>query len=255
MRATGNRGEALADFTRALERDPKMATGYVNRGYVLNDLHEAAKAVKDFQTALQLQPDYGEAHLGLAFADLQLHRPRPALIQLDTAQKLLGKSHEWHLARAEAFRQEQDFAHAETEYRAALQEKPNDLTTQLAFADTLYHMRRYAEAIEALDVAPSCPRRIQRSTLCERRSMPGKGSGNRRFAISKWPSNTATARWTSWWRPADALLTLGDRDAAMQRFSRALDAPSGDRIGVRLAVAQSISAARDVAMTPGARSL
>jgi hypothetical protein len=31
---------------------------------------------------------------------------------------------------------------------------------------------------------------------------------------------------------------MGDRDAAMQRFSRALDVPSGDRIGVRLLIAQ-----------------
>ena len=36
----------------------------------------------------------------------------------------------------------------------------------------------------------------------------------------------------------DALLTLGDRNAAMQRFSRALDVPGGDRIGVRLAIAE-----------------
>jgi tetratricopeptide (TPR) repeat protein len=35
-----------------------------------------------------------------------------------------------------------------------------------------------------------------------------------------------------------ALLRLGDRDAAMQRFSRALDIPNGDRLGVRLSVAQ-----------------
>ena len=71
----GESRAALGDFTRALERDPKMATGYVNRGFVLNDLHEAANAAKDFQAAIQLQPDYGEAHLGLAYADLQLHRP------------------------------------------------------------------------------------------------------------------------------------------------------------------------------------
>ena len=97
----GDLNTALKDFTLALERDPKMATGYVNRGFVLNDLREPGKAVKDFQTALQLQSDYGEAHLGLAFADLQLHRPKPALTQLDAAQKILGKSHAWHLARAE----------------------------------------------------------------------------------------------------------------------------------------------------------
>jgi tetratricopeptide (TPR) repeat protein len=35
-----------------------------------------------------------------------------------------------------------------------------------------------------------------------------------------------------------ALLSLGDRDAAMQRFSRVLDVPNGDRLGVRLSVAQ-----------------
>jgi tetratricopeptide (TPR) repeat protein len=234
----GQPREALADFTRALERDPKMATGYVNRGYVLNDLHEAAQAVKDFQTALQLQPDYGEAHLGLAFADLQLHRPRPALIQLDTAQKLLGKSHEWHLARAEAFRQEQDFAHAETEYRAALQEKPNDLTTQLAFADTLYHMRRYAEAIAALDVAsklsPSDP------AIYALRAQVHARQGDREQTLRdiQMAEQYGNGQVEVLLATGDALLTLGDRDAAMQRFSRALDVPKGDRIGVRLAVAQ-----------------
>ena len=33
-------------------------------------------------------------------------------------------------------------------------------------------------------------------------------------------------------------MSLGDRDAAMQRFARALDVPNGDRLGVRLAIAQ-----------------
>src|SRR5262249_34013098 len=117
--------EALADFTRALERDPKMATGYVNRGFILNDLHQPAGAVGDFKTALKLQPNYPEAHLGLAYADLELHRPKAALAQLDGARKQLGKTRAWHLGRAEAFRQTQDFVHADPEYRAALDEDPN----------------------------------------------------------------------------------------------------------------------------------
>lgn len=96
----GDREAALVNFTKALELDPKMATGYVNRGFVFNDLKQGAKASKDFQTALQLEPGYGEAHLGLAYSDLQLHRPKPALKQLEAAQKILGKSHAWHLARA-----------------------------------------------------------------------------------------------------------------------------------------------------------
>ena len=149
----GDRITAVTDYTRALELDPKMATGYVGRGFVLNDLREPGKAARDFQTALQLDPRYGEAHLGLGYADLQLHRPRPALKQLDIAEKLLGKSHAGHLARAEAFRQEQDYPHAATEYRTALAETPDDLTTQLAYADVLFRMRRYPEAIDALNTA------------------------------------------------------------------------------------------------------
>jgi tetratricopeptide (TPR) repeat protein len=233
----GNLAEALKDFTRALERDPKMATGYVNRGFVLNDLHRGGEASQDFKTALKLQPDYGEAHLGLAFADLQLRRPKAALAQLDAAQKALGKSHSWHLARAEGFRQEKDFPHAASEYRTALAETPNDLTTQLAYADVLYRMRDYREAIAALNTAlklsPSnasiyalmaqihAKQGDREQTLRDIQSAE-RLDGNRVEIL------TATG---------DALLTLGDRNAAMQRFGHALDVPGGDRIGVRLAVA------------------
>jgi len=229
---------ALESFTRALELDPKMATGYVNRGFVWNDLKQAAKASKDFQTALKLQPDYGEAHLGLAYADLQLHRPKPALKQLEAAQKALGKSRPWHLARAEAFRQEVDYPHAAAEYRTALAEDGNDITTQLAYADVLSRMRQYGEAIAALNtalkLAPSEPaiyalmaqvhaKQGERDQTLRDIQAADRLGGNRLEIL------TATG---------DALLTLGDRDAAMQRFSRALEVPGGNRIGIRLALAQ-----------------
>jgi tetratricopeptide (TPR) repeat protein len=229
---------ALENFTRALELDPKMATGYVNRGFVWNDLKQAAKASKDFQTALKLQPDYGEAHLGLAYANLQLHRPKTALKQLEAAQKSLGKSRPWHLARAEAFRQEVDYPHAAEEYRTALAEDGNDITTQLAYADVLFRMRQYGEAIaalnDALKLAPAEPaiyastaqihaKQGERDQTLRDIQAADRLGGNRLEIL------TATG---------DALLTLGDRDAAMQRFSRALEVPGGNRIGIRLALAQ-----------------
>jgi tetratricopeptide (TPR) repeat protein len=241
----GQSREALSDFTRALERDPKMATGYVNRGFVLNDLRQSSKAVKDFQTALQLQPNYGEAHLGLAYADLQLRRPKPALIQLDASQKLLGKSAAWHLARAEAFRQEQDFSRAEPEYRIALQETPKDLTTQLAYADTLFRLQRFQQSLATLDVAqrlsPTDPavfalraqvhaKQGARQDALHDIQLAEQYSGNaEQYGDHQVDILMATG---------GALLVLGDRDAAMQRFSRALEIPNGDRIGVRLAIAQ-----------------
>lgn len=234
----GDRNAAAKDYTLALELDPKMATGYVNRGFVLNDLRQPSQATKDFQTALQLQPNYGEAHLGLGYANLQLHRSKAAIKQLDIAEKLLGKSHALHLARAEAFRQEQDYPHAATEYRAALAETPDDLTTQLAYADVLYRMRKYGEAIAALNTAlklsPSDPAvyalmaQVHAKQGDREQAMHDIESAER-LGGDKVEILTATG---------DALLTLGDRNAAMQRFSRALDVPGGDRIGVRLAIAE-----------------
>ena len=229
---------ALKNFTLALERDPKMATGYVNRGFVLNDLREAGKASEDFRTALQLQPSYGEAHLGLAFADLQLHRPKPALAQLDAAEKILGKSHTWHLAKAEAFRQEQDFPHAATEYRTALSEDSKDLTTELAYADVLYRMRHYAEAISALNAARALS--PDDASIYALMAQVHAKQGNREAAMTDIQSaeRLGGTRIEVLTATGDALLTLGDRNGAMQRFSRALEVPGGDRIGVRLSIAE-----------------
>lgn len=237
----GQLQEALKDYTLALERDPKMATGYVNRGFVLNDLREPGKSVKDFQTAIQLQPDYGEAHLGLAYADLQLHRPKPALSQLDTAQKILGKSHVWHLARAEAFRQEQDFSHAEAEYKIALRETPNDLTTQLAYADTLFRLRRFQESLNVLDVAQklsSTDPHVYTLRAQIHAKEGDRADAMRDIQLAEQYGKDDKDEVEILMATGAALLSMGDRDAAMQRFSRALDAPNGDRLEVRLSVAQ-----------------
>ena len=167
-----------------------------------------------------------------------MHRPKPALAQLDAAQKILGKSHTWHLARAEAYRQEQDFTHAVGEYRIALSEDPKDLTTELAYADVLYHMQHYQEAISALNVAiqlsPSDP------SIYALMAQVHAKQGNRNEALRDIQSAERLGgnRIEILIATGDALLILGDRNAAMQRFSRALDVPGGDRIGVRLAIAE-----------------
>lgn len=230
--------DALNDFTKALASDPQMATGYVDRGFVLNDLKQPAKAANDFESALQLQPKYGQAHLGLAYADLQLHRPRSALVQLESAGKLLGKNHPWHLARAEACRQSQDYAHAAAEYRVALQETPNDLPTRLAYADTLYHWGKFAQAVAELGVAeklaPTNPDIYALRAQVEARQNNREGA-LRDIQVAERYGNSQSKILMS---TGDAFLILGERDAAMQRFSRALELPGEDRITVRLALAR-----------------
>ena len=234
----GQLQDALADFTRALTSDPRMATGYVSRGFVLNDLRQPDKAAHDFESALHIEADYGEAHLGLAYADLQRHRPRSALVQLNAAGKTLGKTHAWHLARAEAYRQGQDYAHAVPEYRLVLQETPNDVPTRLAYADSLYRMGNSQQALVELasaeKLAPTNPDGYALGAQIYARQ-DDRDNAHREIKLAEQYGNREAKILMA---TGDALLTLGEKDEAMQRFTRALDAPGQSHLGVRLALAR-----------------
>ena len=49
--------EAMQDFTRAIERDPKLAWAYLNRGLVKMYLGQENEAQKDFAEGLKLKPE------------------------------------------------------------------------------------------------------------------------------------------------------------------------------------------------------
>ena len=230
--------EAVDDYTQAIARDPKMVEAYVNRGYVLNDMQNAEQASQDFETALKLSPNNGIAHLGLAFSDLQLRQPKQALEQVDDAQKLMGESGATHLVRATAYRQQRLLASAEKEYRAALKYAPNDLQLQLALADTLYDMRRYQQSIDALNQAlslsPDDPLIYARMAHAYA-ELHQRDQTLRYVEAAERQGGDQSAILLD---TGDALLTLGDEKAAMDRFSRALDAPDANRVDARLAIAR-----------------
>ncbi|MGB8885444.1 MAG: tetratricopeptide repeat protein [Candidatus Korobacteraceae bacterium] len=230
--------ESIEDYSQAIQRDPKMVEAYVNRGYVLNDLQDAQQASEDFHTALKLSPNNGIAHLGLAFSDLELRRSKEALEQANDAQKLMGESGATHLALATAYRQQRLLASAEREYRAALKYAPNDLPLHLALADTLYDMRRYQQSIDelnaALGLSPDDP--LIYAQLAHAYAHLGRRDETLRYveAAEREGGNQSAILLDT----GDALLTLGDRKGAMDRFARALDAPDANRVEARLAIAR-----------------
>ncbi len=230
--------EAVNDYTRAIERDPKMVEAYVNRGYTLNDMQDAQRATQDFETALKLNPNNGIAHLGLAFSDLQLRKSKEAQQQAMDAQKLMGESGATHLALATAYRQQRLLGSAEQEYRAALKYAPNDLPLHLALADTLYDMRRYQQSIDelnaALNLSPDDP--LIYAQMAHAYAHMGQREETMRYveAAERQGSNQSAILLDT----GDALLTLGDRKGAMDRFARALSAPDANRVEARMAIAR-----------------
>ncbi len=230
--------EAVDDFTRAIERGPEVRTAYVNRGYVYNDLQNAEAASADFTKALQLDPKDGSAQLGMAFAQLELHHGKSALDHAQAAQKLLGESGAIHDAMATAYRQQGLLSQAEREYRAAMKYSPDDIKLHLALADTQYHLRRYSDSLvslrNALTYSPDDPFIYAQmahnyAELKERDQTMQYVQIAEKVGYDQSDVLLATG---------DALLALGDRDAALERFGRALDAPDSDRVEARLAVAR-----------------
>ena len=250
----GQLQQAQRDFSLALERDPDVVTAYVNRGYVLHDLHQAAAAVSDFEAALKREPKNGEAHLGLAYSSLDLHNPRVALQEVQTAQEEMGDSMPIHLIRATAYGQSGMLTKSAAEYRAALKYSPNDGALHLALGDTLYGQRRYREAIEELLVAQKlAPENdVVYAQLARTYAQLQDREQTLRYVqlADQHAPLTATDH-----RPEEsrilvstgqALSLLADQKGAMERFEKALAMPDSDRITVRLAIAKLMARERDM---------
>ena len=150
-----NNQEELArqDFTEALQRDPEVVTAYVNRGYMLNDLHEPTAAAQDFQSAIKRDPRDGEAHLGLAYSQLDLHKPQAALKEADLAEETMGDMRDVHVIRATAYGRQDMLGKAAEEYRAALRFTPDDGGLHLGLGNTLFSERHYRAANDELETA------------------------------------------------------------------------------------------------------
>jgi tetratricopeptide (TPR) repeat protein len=230
--------EAVDDYTHALQRDPKLGDAYVNRGYVLNDMQNAEQAALDFKAALQVNPNNGTAHLGLAFSDLQLRHGKDALAEAALGEKILGESGATHLAAATAYRQMRLLAQAEKEYTAALKFAADDYKLRLALADTQYYERHYAAALatlaDALALDPGDPL-IYAQMAHSHAELHHREDTLKYVTLAE---KTGGERSAILLDTGDALLTLGDRDGAMQRFTRALEAPDADRVEARLAIAR-----------------
>jgi tetratricopeptide (TPR) repeat protein len=239
----GQSEEAKQDFTAVLDRDPDVVTAYVNRGYMLNDLHQPEPAAADFEAALKREPNDGEAHLGLAYANLDLSKPQAAVRQADLAEKSLGDSRDIHVIRATAYGREDLLSKAATEYRAALKFTPDDGALHLGLGSALFSQRRYHAAIEELEIAEKySPENANVEAMLARSyaSMDDRDKAMEYIhaAETHSESKAAAERCQVLLSTGEALSTLGDQNAALDRFRMALDTPKADRVGIRLAIAE-----------------
>lgn len=249
----GDRDQAIAAFSEALHRDPSVVTAYVNRGFVLNDESKPQEAAADFREAIQREPKNGQAHLGLAFSDLALNHSEAAVHESELAESSMGDGQPFHVIRATAYGRMGMLSRSIGEYKAALKFTPDDGSLYLGLGNAYYAERRYHESLAELQTAqkylndnPDVYALMARddASLQDRAGtmhnveLAEQAAARDPKATVAPPDGSGSLISNIYVSTGEALSTLGDDKAAMDRFSRALVAPNANRIGVRLAIAQ-----------------
>jgi tetratricopeptide (TPR) repeat protein len=100
--AEGDRDGAIADYTRAIELDPKYADAYSQRADVWEKMKQYDSAIKDIQKAIELEPKKGDYYLDLGWYQLFNRNPGQAIaaslkaLRLSPAKAAMIKSNLAH---------------------------------------------------------------------------------------------------------------------------------------------------------------
>ncbi len=117
----GDKRSALSDFDTALTIDPNLAIAYNHRGLVYSDLGDKRQAIADYSEALRIQPDYATAYFNRGAARSKIGDFQGAIADYSEAIRLKPDYANAYFNRGFAYQQTGDKAAAIADYDEALQ--------------------------------------------------------------------------------------------------------------------------------------
>jgi Tfp pilus assembly protein PilF len=142
--------EALAEYRKALDLDPNFAQAHNNVGSVLQDLGEPQQALVEFRKAIALDPDYAMAHSNLGTALQRLGRFEGALTEFRRAVKLDPKAFLSHYNLGHMLQDLDRRQEAIKEYEEALHLQSDSPEAHCNLGLALLKEGRFAEALTHL---------------------------------------------------------------------------------------------------------
>jgi tetratricopeptide (TPR) repeat protein len=135
------RDRAIADYSKAIKVDEKFAPAWNNRGGYFNQLGQPDKAVADYSQAIKLQPKNPFFLFNRAHVYDRLDKPAKAVEDYSKAIELDSKFISAWFARGEAYDKLGQHNKALADYNALVRLDPTDVTPYARFAD--HRLKRF----------------------------------------------------------------------------------------------------------------
>ena len=155
--------DALRDFDRALEINPRDADALMGRGTLFARIGSFDRALADLGQAIEIDPEYAEAYAKRCFAKMLLEQPLAALPDCEKAVALDPRHRDAHTNLGVVYVALNHAGEAETSYRRALAIEPSNGDANYNYGVLLAALGRRDEARKVLTRA--CDARIADS--CE----------------------------------------------------------------------------------------
>ena len=125
LRQSGQARQAIADYTRAIELEPKNTQAYTNRGNAYLDMGQFQKAIKDFKFVLKRGRN-AKASMNMAIAYAQLGQFAESEKAFNQSQRIHPSNPDLYINRAIMFFSSGQYQKALNDYEAYLRLQPDD---------------------------------------------------------------------------------------------------------------------------------
>ena len=149
----GKKGEALANYDRALAVQPDFAETLNNRGAILHGLKRFDEALASFDRALAVQPDYAEASYNRGNSLRDLKRFDEALASYDHVLAVRPNHAEALFNRGAILQELKRLEEALASYDRALAVRPDFVEALTHCGLVLHGLKRFDEALASFDHA------------------------------------------------------------------------------------------------------
>ncbi|AVH70202.1 tetratricopeptide repeat protein [Nostoc sp. 'Lobaria pulmonaria (5183) cyanobiont'] len=145
--------EALEDIDRAIELNPKLHWAIAHRGQTYRSMKRYPEALEDFDRAIELNPKLHWAIASRGVTYRLMERYPEALEDFDRAIELNPKS-DWTIARrGVTYRSMKRYPEALEDFDRAIELNPKSDSAIASRGETYRSMKRYPEALEDFDRA------------------------------------------------------------------------------------------------------